>query len=357
MRRAALLCVSALTLVLAALSAGPVASAASPPAGDARAPAKSWAAQEIKAVVNAGIMGPGGAAFRPDDNLTKGELYDTLLLLGHSPVPPLDPAKPVTMRELDAKLVAALGLGATAWRIRVAVRDAGLQPTSFLGTETVARLLGLRINHPQTDEWLERGPNMPASRAEAAYSLARFLTLAPWKIDALNRSVDTLAPLMLTDWQTSVLTRGVRLVGFPYVFAGTSERPQKLWGASGLLVDAPAGFDCSGFVWRVFKTQPFFDAPQLATVLQGRTTYAMSSEVPAALRIRFDELEPGDVIFFGSKGPASKPAQIGHMGVYLGSGWFVHSSGNGVTLQPLEGWYRDTFAWARRPLAEAGLSA
>ena len=79
----------------------------------------------------------------------------------------------------------------------------------------------------------------------------------------------------------------------------------------------------------------------------------MSSEVPAALRVRLDELEPGDVIFFGSKGPASKPAQIGHMGVYVGNGWFVHSSGNGVTLQPLEGWYQDTFAWARRPLAEA----
>ena len=183
------------------------------------------------------------------------------------------------------------------------------------------------------------------------------MALPSWKVDWLNRSADTLTTLVLTDWQTSVLSRGLRLVGFPYVFAGTSERPQKLWGASGTLVDAPAGFDCSGFVWRVFKTQPFLDAPQLASVLQGRTTYAMSGEVPAARRIRIDALEPGDVIFFGSKGTASKPAQIGHMGVYVGSGWFVHSSGNGVTLQPLEGWYETTFAWGRRPLAEAGLVA
>jgi cell wall-associated NlpC family hydrolase len=107
----------------------------------------------------------------------------------------------------------------------------------------------------------------------------------------------------------------------------------------------------------VFKTQPFDDAPQLAAVLQGRTTYQMSGEVPPALRIGIDELAAGDVVFFGSKGTASKPSQIGHMGIYVGNGWLVHSSGFGVTMVPLEGWYRTTFAWARRPLAEAGLVA
>jgi cell wall-associated NlpC family hydrolase len=43
------------------------------------------------------------------------------------------------------------------------------------------------------------------------------------------------------------------------------------------------------------------------------------------------------------------------MGIYVGNGWFVHSSDHGVTLQPLTGWYEARFAWARRPLAEAGL--
>ena len=44
------------------------------------------------------------------------------------------------------------------------------------------------------------------------------------------------------------------------------------------------------------------------------------------------------------------------MGIDVGNGWFVHASGNGVTLQPLTGWYATSFAWARRPLAEAGRS-
>jgi hypothetical protein len=35
----------------------------------------------------------------------------------------------------------------------------------------------------------------------------------------------------------------------------------------------------------------------------------------------------------------------------------IHSSGQGVAVTPLTGWYRQEFAWARRPLAEAGLLA
>jgi cell wall-associated NlpC family hydrolase len=44
------------------------------------------------------------------------------------------------------------------------------------------------------------------------------------------------------------------------------------------------------------------------------------------------------------------------MGIYVGNGWFVHSSKYGVALATLDGWYKQAFAWGRRPLAEAGLS-
>ena len=357
MRRAALVCVCLLAVLL---PTGGVATAAHGPEASGSATvsaARSWAATDISTVLAAGVMGPDEETFRPDDDLTRGELYDALMLLGQTPMPPAEPARSVTMRELDAKLVTALGLGPAAWRIRVALRDAGLQPTAFVGTETVARLLALRVNHPQSEEWLERGPNMPASRAEAAYSLARVLVLLPEKVTWIDDLATSLSMPELTDWQRSVVTRAVRFVGFPYVFAGTSERPQKLWGANGTLVDAPGGFDCSGLVWRVFKTQPFAEAPQLASVLRGRTTYEMSGEVPATRRIPRDSLEPGDIMFFGAKGVASRPSEVGHSALYVGNGWFVHSSGSGVTLHPIDGWYSTSFAWARRPLAEAGLVA
>jgi cell wall-associated NlpC family hydrolase len=82
----------------------------------------------------------------------------------------------------------------------------------------------------------------------------------------------------------------------------------------------------------------------------------MSAEVPPAKRIAFAALRPADLVFFGGKGPRSKPAQIDHMGIYLGGGWMIHSSRYGVALAPLDGWYRSSFAWGRRPLAEAGLA-
>jgi cell wall-associated NlpC family hydrolase len=43
------------------------------------------------------------------------------------------------------------------------------------------------------------------------------------------------------------------------------------------------------------------------------------------------------------------------MGIYLGNGWFIHSSDYGVAITTLTGWYGKRFAWGRRPLAEAGL--
>ena len=101
------------------------------------------------------------ATFRPTDPLTRGELADAFAALGKRFGPLIDPAHVVTMRELDARLVGAVGLQPAAQRIRIAARDAGLAPTSMLGTETVARLLGFRLNHPQAQEELEL---LPSSR-------------------------------------------------------------------------------------------------------------------------------------------------------------------------------------------------
>ncbi len=320
-------------------------------------PQVSWAEPEIRTVTAAGLLGADAAFFRPDDPLTRGELYDALAALGKPVRAPVDPSRVVEMRELDAQLVAALQLLPYSRRIRLAARDAGLMPTPYLGTEAVARLLRLRVNHPQAAEELERQPSEPATRAEAAYSLARLLTLQEWEVESVRDAVAVFELPSLTEWQRQVLARALRFVGFPYVFAGASERPQALWSAKGLPIAAPAGFDCSGLVWRVYKLEPFAGAPLLPGLLKGRTTYAMSAEVKRSDRIGRDDLQPGDLIFFGPRGPRSKPAQIGHMGIYLGNGWFVHSSDEGVALELLTGWYEERFAWARRPLAEAGLPA
>jgi cell wall-associated NlpC family hydrolase len=311
---------------------------------------RSWAQPQIKAVVAAGLMASSVAEFRPDDPLTRGELAIALSSLGAPEVLVDEPDRLVSIRELNASLVSVAGLRPEARAIRLAAVGAGLTPTPWLGTETVARLLGLRINHPTGVEHLELQLREPATRAEAAYSLAKLLSLRASELAALREAILSFEIPELDSAQQAVLARALRLVGSPYVWAGSSERPQQLGGRT-----VPGGFDCSGFVWRVYKLQPFSFAPALGDVLRGRTSFAMSGEVPSTARIARDRLEPGDVIFFGPAGPRSKPSQVGHMGIYVGGGWFVHSSTNGTTLQPLAGWHDRTFAWGRRPLAEAGV--
>ena len=346
-----------------ALAADPAAPTVPPPGAPAvptiARTTVNWAAAQIATVVTAGLMGPDVASFRPDDVLTRGELHDAIVALGKPHRAPADPGRVVTMRELDAQLVAAAGLLPAARQIRLAAQAGGLEPTDMLGTETVARLLGLRVNHPVGQEDLERSPKQPASRAEAAYSLAKLSLIDPSRIEAVRQVVSTFSVPVLGEWQRLVLSRALRFVGYPYVFAGMSEKPQTIWstGAPNNQLAVPGGFDCSGFVWRVFKLQPYDGAPSLADVLKGRTTYAMSGEVAKARRIAPELVQPADVLFFGTHGTQSKPTEIGHSGIYVGNGWFVHSSSAGVTLQPLQGWYADELAWARRPLAEAGLAA
>ncbi len=328
-------------------------------AGHAAAAERSWAQPQIRAVVAAGLLADDVATFAPDKPLTQRALGDALdvLAVDTEPAAPSAyrvtvPGRAVTIRELDAALVGHLGLGDAARTITSALKAVGLQPKAGAGTETVARLLGLRFNHPAGRDELELGLNEPATRAEAAYSLARLLELSSWDVDRIRAHVETFVLPELTDWQRTVLSRAVSFVGYPYIWGGTSELPQQPLGKP-----APGGFDCSGFVWRVFKLEPFEGASALASVLRGRTTYELSGEVGQARRIKkAQNLQPGDILFQGSAGPRSKPAQIDHAAIYLGGGWFVHSSGSGTTLHPFEGWYRERFAWGRRPLREAGLS-
>jgi cell wall-associated NlpC family hydrolase len=336
MRRRSLLCA-----LVALAAAAPASAAKSGP---------SWAQTQIKAVVAAGLMGGDTASFRPNDPLTRGALEQLVAgLTDAAPVTPAAPEAKVTMTGLDGRLVGALGLADAAKRFSAGARSAGLTVPSRFGSEATARLLGLRTNHPAAQDDLELLPTDTATRAEAAYSAAKVLRFDEWQTQSVRDAAATFAPPPLTAWQKRILTTAFRFIGFPYVWGGESETQESPFGHQ-----VRGGFDCSGFVWRVYKLEPYAGEGRLADTLQGRTTYAMSGEVPAAKRIPFAKLQPADVIFFGN-GPGSKPAQVSHMGIYVGNGWFVHSSEYGVALAQLTGWYRSSFAWARRPLAEAGL--
>ncbi len=72
---------------------------------------------------------------------------------------------------------------------------------------------------------------------------------------------------------------------------------------------------------------------------RSRTTPLGSSTVAA--RFRDPDLRPGDLVFFDA---------VGHVGLYIGSGRFIHAphSGTRVSVAPLAGWYGRSFDGARR---------
>ena len=329
-----------------------LAVAVSPLAAQASPRASAWDPSQIKLVTSRGLLGGDAANFRPDDPLTAGDLADLLSgLTGKTILAPADPSATVTIAQLDAALIRSEGLTAAAARFRAGALAAGLKPPARFGPEVGARLLGLRTDHPRSQEYLEPAPSSVASRAEAAFSAAKILGWQGWEVQYVKDLAASFSPEPVSGWQQTVLQQAVSLIGYPYVFAGTSERQQTVLGQS-----VPGGFDCSGFVWRLYKLASYAAGTPLADTLKGRTTYAMSGEVPASERIAFADLEPGDVLFYGTNGPRSKPAQVYHAGIYLGGGWMIHSSGQGVALAPIStGYYAKAFVWARRPLAEAGL--
>ena len=318
-------------------------------AGQARPAAPSWAQADIRIVVSRGLMAKDVASFRPDDTLTQAELNALVAGLTGRPAAPASSSADVTVAQLDARLVAAVGLRESAATFLHGAREAGLAPPSRFGTEVVARLLGLRYNHPTGHDHLELGPDEPVTRAETAYSAARILRFSGREVESVKAGASSFVLPALTPAQTRVLATAVKLIGQPYVWGGTSELPQAPLGK-----DVKGGFDCSGFLWRVYKLQAY-TGTAVGKTIRGRTAAAMAAEVPAGKRVAYARLAPGDLVFFAAGGPRSAPAAVDHAGIYLGGGWMIHASRYGVALASIaSGWYRERFAWGRRPLAEAG---
>ncbi len=111
------------------------------------------------------------------------------------------------------------------------------------------------------------------------------------------------------------------VVGIAMQYLGVPYR----WGGAD-----PSGFDCSGFAMYVYAkvgvSLPHHAASQ----------YGMGSPVSR------DQLAPGDLVFFNG---------LGHMGIYIGGGQFIHAphTGDVVKISSLsDSWYASTYVGARR---------
>jgi cell wall-associated NlpC family hydrolase len=240
------------------------------------------------------------------------------------------------------------------WKMLGALAPAVWEPNAgwktgspkYFATEVAVRYLGLRYNHPSSADGQETSPREAIDRDEVAYVLYMALHSPSWRLGGLAAFDDVVLPT-LTDRQKEVAKFAFKYVGYPYIWGG--EYPTK---SSPYGTQAHGGFDCSGFVWWVLKMH-------FGYTINERVAADMAAAAPR--RISRANLVPGDIIFWGPDGPKSKASTIYHTGIYLGKGWFIHSTGSadGVGLASLNwsGWsWKTDFAWGRRVLKKSQIT-
>ena len=204
----------------------------------------------------------------------------------------------------------------------------------------------MRTNLDQADDIKEHAWYEQASRGDAIWSTAQVLKWGGWEKQGAIDTVELLATLPATAGpQHDAVQRAFDFIGMPYIWGGTSEKPQILFG-----YNTAGGFDCSGFLWRVLALDP--TSPKtVAKALGGRTTFEMAGKTPAAQRLTAEQLLPGDVILFGRGGVNTPSGSIGHTGMAISPQLFIQSSGQGIALARYDtGYYKDTFAFGKRVL-------
>jgi gamma-D-glutamyl-L-lysine dipeptidyl-peptidase len=111
-------------------------------------------------------------------------------------------------------------------------------------------------------------------------------------------------------WVAATTATEASLVATAMVFLG---RPY-LWGGT-----SPYGMDCSGFTKTVFLLNGLI-LPRDASQQVHAGTFA--DDVAD-----FQALRPGDLLFFGQPATADRPERVVHVGMWIGDGRFIHSSG------------------------------
>jgi len=219
---------------------------------------------------------------------------------------------------------------------------------SYLPSVLASRQLQLRFNHPDSGDRHEVTPAQPIDRAEVAYMFWRaYKVSGEWMLYGLTDYRSITLPA-LSDRQKQIVRFSLKYIGYPYIWGGEFPRRNSPYG-----YQRAGGFDCSGFVFYVMKMHFGY-----GITVNERGAHDMAAR--AKPRITRANLKCGDLIFFGPQGPRSAVGSIYHAGLYLGHGWFIHSTGSsdGVTLASLasSSYYKTYFAWGRRVLKASELA-
>lgn len=133
-----------------------------------------------------------------------------------------------------------------------------------------------------------------------------------------------------------ILQTAYRFMGVPYLWGGTSAK----------------GMDCSGFT----KTVYFLNG----IILPRDASQQVHTGDLVDTKNGWENLQAGDLLFFGTKANGEKKERITHVAIYIGDGDFIHASGrvriNSFNKEkPYYSEYRDNaFIRAKRILSSVG---
>lgn len=113
--------------------------------------------------------------------------------------------------------------------------------------------------------------------------------------------VEWLASVRLTE--KSILEKALSLKGIPYTWGGTSVK----------------GMDCSGFTKTVMLMH--------GIILMRDASQQVKTGIPVDISNGYENLRPGDLMFFGKKAQDGKKERIRHVAFYKGDKEFIHASG------------------------------
>lgn len=148
---------------------------------------------------------------------------------------------------------------------------------------------------------------------EERYIKGEFVTIGETLKDALTLTEARYGE-GVSDVRIAVVEYATQFVGNPYVWGGTS---------------LTNGADCSGFVLSIMANYGVY------------LPHSSAAQANCGTRVSADELQPGDLIFYGSG------KRIGHVAIYIGNGQICHASNKrtGITISNM--YYRSPICCTR----------
>ena len=228
-------------------------------------------------------------------------------------------------RGFTVLIIVACALSASAEKVHLGKLGQALQRTPIYSRASESSRIYYRlkpfeyvvVNTSPTSRYLK----VLMGNGSVGYVATAAVARLPYDVSVDRSTQKPVAGLSSNSNRQAIADYSLKFTGTPYK-----------WGGN----DPTKGIDCSGFV----------------KFLYGQIGVSLPRTAAEQVRVgspitKFEDLLPGDRLYFWSK----KKSKVGHTGIYLGNGYFCHSStsNGGVATDHLgKATWRNSLVAARR---------